>query len=249
MRGYESSSYGEAFADVYDEWYADVSDVDATVSLLRDLAGDGPFLELGVGTGRLAVALAATGAHVTGIDSSPSMLERLRVKVDSLAASTPMSLEPIHGHMVTDLPDRHFRGVVIAYNTIFSLGSVHLQRDLFTQVASRLEPTGVFVIEAAVPDARRPAGGTVSVKSLDVDRVVLSVDVHDPENQSVDGQFIEITESSGVRLRPWSIRYCTPAELDAMAEAAGLHLRDRWENVRREPFDQDSPTHVSVYCR
>ena len=240
MKGYESSSYGEAFADVYDEWYADVSDVDATVSLLRDLAGDGPFLELGV---------AATGAHVTGIDSSPSMLERLRVKVGAVAASTPMAVETIHGHMVTDLPDRHFRGVVIAYNTIFSLGSAQLQRDLFTQVASRLEPMGVFVIEAAVPDARRPAGGTVSVKSLDVDRVVLSVDVHDPENQSVDGQFIEFTESSGVRLRPWSIRYCTPTELDAMAAAAGLHLGDRWENVRRDPFDQDSPTHVSVYCR
>lgn len=250
MKGFEPSSYGDAFADVYDEWYGDVSDVAATVALLRRLGGDGPFLELGVGTGRIALELAATGARVTGIDSSAAMLDRLRAKERERSAQVGVILHPVdvvHGDMVDALPPGPFRVAYVAYNTLFSLGSADVQRRQFAEVASRLEPNGAFVIEAAVPDVGRPAGDTVSVRTLTADRVVLSIDVHDPADQVVEGQFVEFTENAGVRLRPWRIRYCTIAELDAMARAAGLEISERWENMLGDPFTADSAGHVSVY--
>lgn len=249
MKGFGPSSYGDAFADVYDEWYADVSDVDATVRTLRRLGGDGPFLELGVGTGRIALALAESGVGVTGIDSSAAMLDRLRDKLTSDRSVAPETVRLVHGDMVDDLPDGQFSTVLIAYNTIFSLGSQTTQQRLFTEIAQRLTPRGAFVVEAAVPDIARPAGDTVAVRSLEADRVVLSIDVHDPHTQTVDGQFVEFTQRHGVRLRPWRIRYCTTVELDAMAHAAGLELADRWENMAGDPFTLDSASHVSVYVR
>jgi SAM-dependent methyltransferase len=247
MKGYEPSSYGDAFADVYDEWYGTVSDVASTVETLRSLAGDGPYLELGIGTGRIALELAATGARVTGIDSSAAMLERLHAKTTASERSIPVTT--VHGDMVADLPEGPFAAVFIAYNTFFSLGSADLQRRLFAAVAQRVGPNGVFVIEAAVPDTERPAGSTVGVRSLAVDRVVLSADVHDPSTQTVEGQFVEISEDSGIRLRPWRIRYCTVAEIDAMAHDVGLTLDQRWEDMHRSPFMPDSASHVSVYVR
>ncbi len=250
MKGFGPSSYGDAFADVYDEWYGDVSDVNATVDTLCRIGGNGPFLELGIGTGRIALALAATGVRVTGIDSSAAMLERLRTKLAQSSTARPNSIESIdviQGDMVDDLPEGPFSTAFIAYNTIFSLGSVESQRRLFTEVARRLVPGGSFVVEAAVPDTARPAGDTVAVRTLDADRVVLSIDVHDPTSQIVEGQFVEFTETAGVRLRPWKIRYSTTAELDEMARAAGFEIVDRWENMRGDPFGPDSDGHVSVY--
>lgn len=247
MKGFGPSSYGDAFADVYDEWYADVSNVEATVSTLCRLGGDGPFLELGVGTGRIALALAATGAQVTGIDSSAAMLDRLRSKLPSTQAPLAERIELIEGDMLGSLPSGPFSVVFIAYNTFFSIGSAQAQSQLFAEVAQRLSPGGSFVIEAAVPDVDRPAGDTVSVRSLEVDRVVLSIDVHDPASRVVEGQFVEFTEGGGIRLRPWKIRYCTTAELDDMAHLAGLEIDERWENMGGDPFTSDSTSHVSVY--
>lgn len=255
MSGFDAASYGDAFADVYDEWYAEVSDVDATVATLRMLGGDGPFLELGVGTGRLALALAATGARVVGVDASQSMLDRLRAKVEpdpgsgSGARVGSGSIEWLHGDMISDLPEGPFPVVFIAYNTFFSLGSQDFQQRLFAEVERRLTPQGVFVVETAVPDVERPAGGTVGVRSLAPDRVVLSVDVHDPARQTVEGQFVEITEGSGVRLRPWRIRYCSIDDIDAMAGQVGLYAARRWESMSRDAFSSDSPNHVSVFAR
>ncbi len=251
MKNYDDSSYGDAFADVYDDWYADVSDIEATVSTLRQLGGSGRYLELGVGTGRLALALAATGAQVTGIDTSLAMLDRLRDNAQSrsplVTNSSPITA--VHGDMVDDLPAGPFDVVFIAYNTVFSLRSPMRQTQLFSTVASRLAPDGTFVVEAVVPDPQRPPGGTVGVRSLSADRVVLTVDLHDPEQQLVDGQFVEFTEAGGVRLRPWSIRYCYPHELDAMAAAAGLSLRSRWSDMHQTPFDESAAGHVSLYGR
>lgn len=251
MKGFGPSSYGDAFADVYDEWYGDVSDVDATVATLRRLGGQGTYLELGVGTGRIALALRAAGARVVGIDSSSAMLERLRTKMSTRgdAELLPGTIDVIEGDMVDDLPDGPFSVVYIAYNTFFSLGSLDAQRRLFVHVASRLGQDAAFVLEAAVPDVGRPSGDTVRVRTLEADRVVLSIDVHDPASHVVEGQFVEFTQASGVRLRPWRIRYCTTAELDDMARSAGLVLRERWENMNCDPFTPDSPGHVSVYVR
>ncbi len=241
MDGFHEASYGDAFADVYDEWYGGISDVEATVSTLAALADGRPVLELGVGTGRLAVPLAAAGVDVTGVDSSAAMLEILAAKSDAVTA--------LRADMVDGLPDGPFGLVFAAYNTFFNLTTAARQQACFDAVAARLAPGGMFVIEAAVPDPQRPAGGTVAVRSIAADRVVLSVDVHVPEDHRVDAQLIELTEAGGVRLRPASIRYAAPPELDAMAAAAGFDVGERWEDFAQAPFVADSAQHVTVYLR
>jgi SAM-dependent methyltransferase len=246
MRGYDERSYGDGFADVYDEWYADVTDVDATVARMRSLAGPGGrVLELGVGTGRLAVPMAAAGLQVVGIDSSEAMLDRLTER------DVTSGVTAIRGDMVDDLPDGPFDAALVAYNTIFNLLDETTQQRCFDEVAARLRPGGSFVVEAFVPDAERRARPTsdVSVRTLAVDHVVLSVSVDDPDNQRAEGQFVQISEEGGVRLRPWAIRWATPGQLDEMADRAGLTLAERCSDMAGAEFDDDSSQHVSIYTK
>jgi SAM-dependent methyltransferase len=245
VRGYDHRSYGDGFADVYDDWYADVTDVDATVARIRELAGaDGRVLELGVGTGRLAVPMATAGLRVVGIDASEAMLAKLRER------DPEMRVEAMLGDMADHLPDGPFDAVLIAYNTIFNLLGEHDQPRLFQRVAARLAPTGVFVVEAFVPDVRAGDGSSeVTVRSMAVDHVVLSVSVNRPDEQLFEGQFVEFSERGGVHLRPWSIRWATPGQLDEMAAAAGLRLVERVGDMAGSPFTDDSRQHVSTYRR
>ncbi len=245
MRGYDHRSYGEGFADVYDEWYADVTDVGATVRCMVDVAGgEGRVLELGVGTGRLAVPMAAAGLRVVGIDSSETMLAKLR------ESDRTGTVDAVLGDITDGLPDGPFDAVLIAYNTIFNLLGEQDQPALFRRVAERLAPGGAFVVEAFVPHADATDGSSeVTVRSMAVDHVVLSVSVNRPDEQLAEGQFIQFAENGGVRLRPWSIRWATPEQLDAMAAAAGLHLGARFGDMAGEPFTDDSAQHVSIYRR
>lgn len=243
VQGYDDHTYGEAFADVYDDWYGQVSDVDATVDLIRRLAGDGQVLELGVGTGRLALPLAAAGLQVCGVDTSPSMIERLLHKPGG------QSVRCVVGDMVDDAPDGPFDVVLIAYNTFFNLPTAQRQQQAMAAIARRLRHGGHLVLEAFVPDDPPPQGSQVHLRSMTADRVVLSVSVDDPTTQRAEGHLIELTEHHGVRLRPWSIRWAPPAELDAMAAAVGLHRVERWGDVPGAPFTDDSTRHVSVYRR
>ena len=244
MQGYDSTSYGTGFADVYDEWYADVTDVDATVRRMLDLAGPtGSIVELGVGTGRIAVPMAAAGLAVTGIDSSEAMLERLRER------SGHERVDVVLGDMVEDLPNGPFDVALVAYNTIFNLVGADAQAACFAAVADRLQPGGCFVVEAFVPDTETRSSSGVTVRSITVDRVVLSVSLSDQTAQMATGQFIDISESGGVRLRPWQVRWSTPAQLDEMARAAGLRCDHRWADMSGTPFDEESDHHVSVYRR
>lgn len=242
MDGYDHATYGDAFADVYDDWYGDVSDVTATVDLIGELAAAHPslpVLELGVGTGRLALPLAARGLPVVGLDASELMLAKL-------AANDPHRTVETHlGDMVDDLPPGPFSVVFAAFNTFFNLLDANRQQACFSAVAARLTPGGSFVVEAFVPEPR--AGSTVSVRSMTADTVVLSVATHDDATQVAQGQYISISESGGVRLRPWVIRYATVEQLDAMAANAGLAMTDRWEDPRRTPFDVESSRHVTIY--
>ena len=242
MRGYDSTSYGDGFADVYDEWYAEVTDVSATVARMVELAGTGGrVLELGVGTGRLAAPMSNAGLSVVGIDTSAAMLARISEHPggDDVVA--------IHGDMVRDLPDANFDACLVAYNTLFNLLDIAEQHRCFEAVAERLRPGGSFVVEAIVPDPTAPAGGNVSVRSIAADRVVLSVSDHQPHDQRTSGQFVELTEAGGVRLRPWAIRWATPDELDRMASAAGFTLIDRHADMAGTRYDDDADHHVSVY--
>lgn len=240
MDGYGRSTYGDAFADVYDQWYAGISDADATADLVAELAavaGSRRVLELAVGTGRLAVPIAARGLDVVGVDASEAMLARLRARSTAVTA--------IHGDMVDDLPDGPFGVCLVAYNSLFNLESAERQQACFRAVAARLAPGGSFVVEAFVPDDRE--GPAVTVRSMSVHEVVLSISQHDPVDQRAQGHFVHFVDGDRVRLRPWAIRYAPPAELDAMAAAAGLRLVARWEDMGRQPFTDDSPQHVSVY--
>jgi SAM-dependent methyltransferase len=244
MQGYSAESYGDGFADVYDEWYHGVSPVDETVARLAGLVPAGArVLELGVGTGRLAIPLAtALGGAVVGIDASRPML-------DVLASKNASRVTCICGDMVDDLPAGPFGLAFAAYNTFFNLLSEARQQQCFSRIAERLGPAGRFVIEAFVPDPESQLPSSVTVRSVTVDRVVLSVSTANTSSQTAEGQFVDITEAGGVKMRPWSIRWATPAQLDAMAGRAGLRLAARWGGFDGSDFDADSERHVSVYQR
>ena len=245
MDGFDASTYGERFADVYDDWYGGVSDAAATVEAVATLAAGGPVLELGVGTGRLAVPLAQRGLEVHGIDASPAMLERLAAKA-AAAGVTVHASEGDFADVDAAVPGG-FAVVLVAFNTLFNLADAGAQQRCLAAVADRLRPDGHLVVEAFVPepDAATP-GGAVTPAVIEADRVVLQVTQSDPEAQTVTGSVVSLTEE-GIRLRPWRIRWATPAELDGMAAAAGLRRAERWADWDRHPFDDDSPRHVTLY--
>jgi SAM-dependent methyltransferase len=246
MDGYDSSTYGDRFADVYDDWYGDVTDVDSCTKRLAALAGDGPVLELGVGSGRLALPLARLGVEVHGIDASEAMLARLRAKPGAEA------IQVTCGDMAElVLPDPPaFAVVFAAFNTLFNLGSVEAQQRCLERAVSLLAADGLVVIEAFVPPDVGDAGpaATVTPRHLTVDEVVLSVSQHDEGEQTITGQHIQITEQ-GIQMRPWHLRYARPFELDAMAAAAGLSLAWRHADWVETPFGPDAGAHVSAYRR
>jgi SAM-dependent methyltransferase len=248
VEGFDASTYGERFADVYDEWYADVSDVAATVATVEELAGGGPVLELGVGTGRLAVPLAERGLAVHGIDASPAMLDRLATKA-AAAGVTVSAHEGDFADVAVEV-DGGFAVVLVAFNTLFNLADAGAQRRCLANAARRLRPDGCLAIEAFVagvpgPDFA-PEGGAVTPRVVEADRVVLQVSMHDVATQTVRGSLVTITEA-GIRLRPWFLRWTTPDQLDGMAAAAGLDRAARWAGWDRQPFDDECPRHVTVY--
>jgi SAM-dependent methyltransferase len=248
VEGYTRSSYGDAFADVYDEWYTGISDAAVTAAVVAGLAGEiaggrrGRVLELAVGTGRLALPLAATGLEVHGIDTSAAMLERLR------ARDPDGHVTAVLGDMVDDLPAGPFDVALLAYNSLFNLESAERQAACFAAVAARLAPGGTFVVEAFVPEDPPRVGTVVTVRSMTATEVVLSISDHDPAAQRAEGHLVQFVDGAKVRLRPWSVRYAAPPELDRMAASAGLSLRARWEDFERHPFGDGSPRHVSVYA-
>ncbi len=238
--GYGRDTYGESFADVYDDWYTGITDAEQTADVIAAWTRPGGrVLELAIGTGRLALPIAARHIDVTGVDASPAMLAQLRDRDPGGAITT------ILGDMVDDLPDGPFDVALVAYNSLFNLESAARQQACFAAVAARLALGGRFVVEAFVPDDRE--GPVVAVRSMTTSDVVLSISEHDPQTQRAHGQFVQFVDGERVRLRPWSIRYAAPAELDAMAAAAGLSLADRWEDFSARPFTDDSAHHVSVY--
>ena len=242
MRGYDGSSYGDGMADVYDEWYAAPADTDACVATLARLADGGPILELGAGTGRLAIPLARLGLEVHALDGSADMLRRLAEKPGG---------SDVHCHvgdMAGALPDGLFRLVFVAVNTFFGVLDENAQRCAMQSIADRLPAGGRFVMEAFVPDAQQD-GDRIEVRDLAADRVVLSISRTDASAQQAIGQFVELRDGQPVRLRPWAIRWATVEQLDDMAGRAGLAVEARWATWNGTEFDSDSVNHVTVYRR
>jgi SAM-dependent methyltransferase len=250
MEGYDASTYGDRFADVYDDWYDDPADTDAVVAfvtaLLDEVTVDGGpddrpgVLELGVGTGRLALPLAAAGVRVTGLDASERMLARLAAKPGG------SSLTTVRGDMAGPLPDGPFDVVLVARNTLFNVTSAEGQTSCLAEVARVLRPGGRFVVEAFVPNDEPAPSSSVEVRSITADRVLLFVDRHDPEAGEAWSSFVDIGPD-GITLRPCHIRYLAPAALDDLAADAGLVLDRRAGGWDGSSFDDTSPHHVSVY--
>ena len=242
MEDYGPETYGDRIADVYDTLYSGL-DTDGAVETLAELAGSGPVLELAIGTGRLALPLAERGLKVHGIDASEAMVAKLREKPGGDAVPVTMG-------DFADVPvEGSYRLVYVVFNTFFALLSQDEQVRCFENVAAHLDGEGVFLLEVFVPDlARFDRNQRVSAFKVESGRVVVNVDEHDPVEQVVSSQHVQVTEE-GVRFYPVSIRYAFPSELDLMARLAGLELRERWADWRKEPFGSGSGRHVSVYGR
>jgi SAM-dependent methyltransferase len=233
-------TYGDRVADVYDEWYKP-ADTAAEVALLAELARGGRALELGIGTGRVAIPLAARGVEVHGIDASPAMVERMRAKPGGDAIAVTI------GDMADVPVDGRFALVFVVFNTFFQLYSQDTQLRCFANVADHLHPSGRFVIHAFVPDTSRvEAGQHLAVKEASLDRVRLDASVFDAQEQRLDTTQVRITED-GIRLVHAKLRFAWPPELDLMARLAGLTLEDRWATFEKQPFTGESAFHVSVY--
>jgi len=234
--------FGERAASVYDERTADMFDpavLRPVVDLLADLAGHGPTLEFGIGTGRIALPLAQRGVRVIGIDNSEAMVARLRAKPG--AADINVTI----GNFATTRVDGEFTLVYLVFNTIFNLVTQEEQVACFQNAAMHLDSGGRFVIETHVPDLQRlPLGQTIIPYRAEPEG--LSFDVYDVVTQRFSSQHYVFAED-GVQAYPVEFRYAWPSELDLMGRLAGLTLSDRWAGWQREPFTSLSRAHVSVY--
>ena len=243
MKGYRPETFGERWADVYDTW-TETERSEAmtleTVGVLADLAAGGTVLELAIGTGRVALPLAARGLSVQGIDASEEMVAKLREKPGGDAI--PVTI----GDFADVAVDGAFDLVFVVFNTLFNLTSQDDQVRCFNNVARHLTAEGVFVVEAYMPDMAGLDGQNVRTERLTIDSALLEVSVHDPVSQIVLYQYIVITQD-GTRLHPVPQRYVWPSELDLMARLAGLELRERWGGWDRSPFTASSSGHVSIY--
>ncbi|HST18119.1 MAG TPA: class I SAM-dependent methyltransferase [Gaiellaceae bacterium] len=234
--------FGERVAARYDESSAEMFDpavVEPVVDLLAGLAGDGAALELGIGTGRIAVPLAARGVRVHGIDLSEAMVARLREKPGAETIGVTI------GDFATTSVDGTFSVAYLVFNTIMNLTSQDEQVACFRNVAAHLEPAGCFVIEVSVPQLQRlPPGETF--QPFAVTPTHLGIDEYDVVSQGLVSHHY-LVAGGDVDVNSIPFRYVWPAELDLMARLAGMTLRDRFGDWQGEPFTAESTSHVSVW--
>ena len=220
-------SFGEDVAAIYDE-ISQRGDEASTVAFLKRLAEGGSALELAIGTGRIALPLAAEGMRVDGIDISPAMVGNF---ADVAVSGT-------------------YRLIYVVFNTLFNLLTQDEQVRCFENVASHLTDDGVFVVEGGVPAEffRLRNNQYVDAEAIGIDNVRFDVARFDPVKQLLEETHVTLTRA-GVQLNPIVTRYAWPSELDLMARIAGLQLRERWAGWEREPFSATSGNCVSVYER
>ncbi|MBG0833218.1 class I SAM-dependent methyltransferase [Planomonospora sp. ID67723] len=238
VHDYEKATYGERIADIYDDWMHSAWEPRETVDAVAECAGGGAVLELGVGTGRIALPLARAGLKVTGVDVSPAMLAKLREKdPDGL-------VEAVEGDF-TELPVDGAFSVVFVVNSLLQLSDPADQMRCLVKVRERLEPGGVFVMEEANPAAF--TGGGLQVAHMTTDELHLIASEYDSVRQLYRAQHV-ILRNDRTRLNPVTLRLTSPAEFDLMAEKAGMRLRERWGNwARTIPYLAESRAHISFY--
>jgi SAM-dependent methyltransferase len=234
--------FDERVAARYDESSAEMFDpgvVDPVVDFLVELARSGRALELGIGTGRIALPLARRGVPVHGIELSNAMAARLRAKPGGEDVGVTI------GDFATATVDGTFSVAYLVFNTISNLTAQEAQVACFRNVAAHLEPGGCFVIEVGIPDLQRlPSGETMRV--FHASETHWGIDEYDVANQGLISHHFELVDGRFERLS-MPFRYTWPAELDLMAQLAGMSLRERWSGWKREPFTSESRKHVSVW--
>lgn len=250
MKNYEPvMSFGPDAAEVYDDVQRfsktpSRGDRDAAIALLEKLARGGPALELAIGTGWIALPLAARGIRVDGIELSAAMADRLRAKPGGDRISVTI------GDMADVDVSGKYRLIFVVANSLFNLVTQDDQIRCFENVASHLEDEGVFLIEVFRPDFlyRLRDNQYVDAEGIEVDEVRLDVARHDPIAQRLDESHV-ILSRDRVRMNPVVTRYAWPSELDLMARIAGLRPKERWGGWNGEPFSAESRYLVAVYGR
>ena len=242
MADFDPTAYGASgIADEYDALYAGHWETDTAVDRIAELAEGGKVLELGIGTGRLALPLLERGIEVHGVDGSAEMVAKLRQKPGG------DRIPVVVGDFAHADAGRNFTLVVLAVNTIFALPDQAAQVECFRNAARHLAPSGRFVIEAWVPDLGAfRHNRVVRPRIMRSDRISIETAELDPVTQTMRTTQAVFSEGS-VRLYPANHRYAWPAELDLMAQLAGMTREDRWADWIRSPFTADSQAHVTVY--
>ncbi len=243
MKGFDpASSFGATVATHYDDLPR--GDEGAAVEFLQAFAPSQSALEFAIGTGRIALPLAATGMDVEGIELSRDMIARLHAKPAGAA------IHVVQGDMSTVQMERRYGLVYLVFNTIFNLLTVDGQIDCFANAARHLTEDGVFVVETAMPHSWMPSGKSdyVHAEQVNLDSVVFDVARYDPVTQHLTENHVRISPS-GISMQPIVCRLITPGEMDLMARMAGLQLVHRYANWQKTPFDAQSTAHVSVYAR
>ncbi|MGS2615769.1 class I SAM-dependent DNA methyltransferase [Micromonospora sp. LZ34] len=234
--------FGEEVAARYDDPASEMfrpEVVTAAVDVLAEFAGGGRALELGIGTGRVALPLARRGVPVHGIDLSRAMVARLRGKPGGDAIDVTI------GDFATTRVDGTFTLAYLVFNTIMNLTTQEAQVACFRNVAAHLAPGGCFVVEVMVPDLRKLPPGQ-DVVPFHASPTRWAFDRYDVATQEMSSNYVEVVDGRG-RYRSIPFRYVWPAELDLMAQLAGLRLRERWDGWARRPFTSESAGHVSVW--
>lgn len=236
-------SFGDGVAGAYDE-FSQRGDEEETVTFLEQLARGGPALELAIGTGRIALPLAARGIRVDGIDFSPAMIAKLRAKPGGTQIAVTV------GNFADVAVSDTYHLIYIIYNTLFNLLTQDEQIRCFENVAAHLTEDGVFVIEGGVPTefCRLRKNQYIDLEDLAIDHVGLDVARYDPITQVLEEIHVTLS-SEGTQIVPIITRYAWPSELDLMARIAGLHLKERWASWSREPLMPTSDNCISVYGR
>ncbi|WP_219621491.1 class I SAM-dependent methyltransferase [Streptomyces sp. CB02959] len=238
----EDGYFGKSVAATYDESSAEMfaaDAVDPAVEVLTRLADRGRALELGIGTGRIALPLAGRGVPVHGIDMSRAMVARMRAKPGGDGIGVTI------GDFATTRVDGTFSVAYLVFNTIMNLTSQQAQVACFRNVAAHLEPGGCFVIEVMVPELRKLPPGQNAVP-FHVSPTRWAFDVYDVATQAMSSNYVDVVDGHGT-YESIPFRYVWPAELDLMAQLAGLRLRERWDGWAGAPFTSESHRHVSVW--
>lgn len=229
-----AARYDESMPEVFEEQL-----LRQTVDVLAELAGDGAALELGIGTGRVAIPLCQRGVPVHGIDLSSAMVEKLRAKPGA------EGIDATIGDFATTRVDGRFSLVLLVFNTIMNLTSQDEQVACFHNAATHLEPGGHFLIEVMVPELQRLPTGE-RYRPYTVTPTQISIDEYDVVTQRLVSNHYRVVDGR-LSLNAIPFRYVWPAELDLMARIAGLTLRHRWSGWDRSPFTSESGSHVSVW--